>query len=223
MPPERAYCLIVGYSGAMSWLKRNFRAFLLVTIGLALLPAYLRAYVLTGPSDIPTVLLGDKVIVNHAAYSLRLPYSDVKIFRTGSPRRGDFVLLRLGNHPRLKSAFFKRIIGLPGEFVELNDNQVIIDGRRLPTKALNASDFAWVPKNHPIGSEVQDEDGHWITFTPGKSEFRNHGPVRLRDREYFVLGDNRDDSEDSRAFGPITEEALRGRVIATFPTGPRVR
>lgn len=212
----------MGYSGAMNGLKRNFRALLLLTIGLALLPAYVRAYVLAGPSDIPTLLLGDKVIVNHAAYCLRLPYSDVKIFRIGSPRRGDLVLLRLSKHPRFQSAFFKRIVGLPGEVVELKENRVLIDGQGLPAKALNAGDFAWVPKDHPIGSEVQDEDGHWITFTPGKSVFRNHGPVRLRDGEYFVLGDNRDDSEDSRAFGPVPEESVLGRVMASFPTGPRV-
>lgn len=207
----------------MSWSKRNFRALSLVTIGLALLPAYLRAYVLAGPSDIPTVLLGDKVIVNHAAYSLKLPYSDVRAFRTGSPSRGDFVLLRLSDHPRLKSPFFKRIIGLPGERVEVRDNQVMVDGRKLSLKALNPTDFAWVPRNHPIGSEVQDEDGHWITFTPGKGEFRNHGPVQLRAQEYFVLGDNRDNSEDSRAFGPIHEDALVGKVVAVFATGQRAR
>ncbi|MBM3762975.1 MAG: signal peptidase I [Acidobacteria bacterium] len=170
---------LVRYSGAMGWLKRNFRALSLVTIALALLPAYLRAYVLVGPSDMPTVLLGDKVIVNHAAYSLKLPYFDLKAFRTGSPRRGDFVLLQLRNHQRLKSPFFKRIIGLPGEIVEVRENQVILNGRKLPHKALNAADFAWVPRNHPIGSEVHDEDGYWITFTPGEGECRNHGPVQL--------------------------------------------
>ncbi|MBM3756850.1 MAG: signal peptidase I [Acidobacteria bacterium] len=207
----------------MNWLHRNVRPLSLVLIGLALLPAYLRAYELAGPSDIPTVLLGDKVIVNHAAYSLKLPYSDVGVFRTGSLSRGDFVLLRLKNHPRLKSPFFKRVIGLPGEVVEVRDNQVIVDGHKLPLKALSAADFAWVPRNHPIGSEVQDEDGHWITFTPSKGEFRNHGPVQLRAHEYFVLGDNRDYSEDSRVFGPVDEAAILGKVIAKFATGPRVR
>src|ERR1700720_4617275 len=73
-----------------------------------------------------------------------------------------------------------------------------------PVKALSLADFAWVPKAHPIGSVVQSEDGHWITFTPGKSEHRNHPPIRLSDGQYFVLGDNRDDSEDSPEFGPVS-------------------
>ena len=129
--------------------------------------------------------------------------------------------MRLRNHPRLKAGFFKRIIGLPGEIIELRENRVIVNGHALPVRALNPADFAWVPKAHPLGSLVEDEDGHWITFTPEKSGHRNHPAVRLSDRQYFVLGDNRDDSEDSREFGPVPEDLLLGKVIATFATGDR--
>jgi signal peptidase I len=178
---------------------------------------------LAGPSDIPTVLLGDEVVVNNAAYRLKLPYSNVALFRTGLPKRGDFVLLRLNNPPRLRSPFFKRIMGLPGEVIEIRENRIFINGRAIPVRDLNPADFVWVPQAHPIGSVVQDEGGHWITFTPGKSEHRNHPALRLPDRQYFVLGDNRDDSADSRQFGPVSEELLLGRVMATFATGQRSR
>ena len=57
--------------------------------------------------------------MNTAAYELKLPYSNVALFRTGLPKRGDLVLLHLSNHARLKSAFFKRIMGLPGEIIEI--------------------------------------------------------------------------------------------------------
>jgi signal peptidase I len=213
-----------GYSGVMLALwRRHVRWFLLVLAGLSLIPAYLHAYTLVGPSDIPTVLLGDKVVVNTAAYEVKLPYSKIALFRSGLPKRGDFVLLRLRNHPRLRSGFFKRIMGLPGEIIEMRENRVIVNGRAIPVRALNPADFAWVPKAHPIGSVIQDEDGHWITFSPGKSDHRNHPPVRLSDRQYFVLGDNRDDSEDSREFGPVPEDLLLGKVIATFATGERTK
>ena len=72
-------------------MKRHVRPVLLVLAGLSLVPAYLHAYTLIGPSDIPTVLLGDQVIVNSAAYHWKLPYSNVTLFRSGSPQRGDFV------------------------------------------------------------------------------------------------------------------------------------
>lgn len=204
-------------------LPRYCRWLLLGLAGLSLIPAYLHAYVLSGPSDIPTVLLGDKVIVNYAAYELKLPYSDIALFRTGQPKRGDFVLLQLRSHPRIKYPLFKRIMGLPGEIVEMRENRVIVNGLPTPIRELNPADFAWVPGAHPIGSVVQDEVGHWITFTPGRSERRNHPPVRLSDRQYFVLGDNRDDSADSREFGAVSEELLLGKVIATFATGQRIR
>jgi signal peptidase I len=114
-------------------------------------------------------------------------------------------------------------VGLPGEVIEIRENRLIINGSPIPVRDLNPADFAWVPKAHPIGSIVQDEDGHWITFTPGRSELRNHLPVRLSDRQYFVLGDNRDDSADSREFGPVSEDLILGKVIAVFPAGERIR
>jgi|ERR1035438_6600820 signal peptidase I len=205
----------------LAGVKRNLVIVLAVLAGLSLVPAYLRAYNLTGPSDIPTVLPGDKIIVNSAAFGVNLPYSNVRLFRSGSPKRGDLVLLHILNDPNLRSAFFKRVMGLPGETLEIRDNQVVVNGRSLPVTYLNPADFAWVPKTHPIGSSVQNEDGHWITFTPGRSENRNHPPIRLADGQYFVLGDNRDDSKDSREFGPVSEDLLLGKVIATFATGER--
>jgi signal peptidase I len=212
------------YSGVMlAWLKKHVRLVLLVIVGLSLVPAYLHAYSLSGPSDIPTVLLGDKVIVNSAAYQLKLPYSNVTLFRTALPKRGDFVLLHIPNNSRLRFGFFKRIMGLPGETIEIRENRVIVNGRAIPVRDLDPADFGWVPTGHPIGSTVQDEDGHLITFTPGKNERRNLPPIRLLDGQYFVLGDNRDDSEDSREFGPVSGDLLLGRVIATFATGPRAK
>lgn len=150
-------------------MKRHVRCVLLVLVVLSVVPAYVRAYKLTGTSDVPTVLLGDTVIVNNAAYRVKLPYTYVTLFRRGLPRRGDFVLLRLPNNPRLKGGFFKRILGLPGETIEMRENRVIINGRPLPVRDLNPGDFAWVPKAQPIGSVVQDEDGHWVTFIPARA------------------------------------------------------
>jgi signal peptidase I len=208
----------------LAWLKRHVLSLLFVLAGLSLVPAYLHAYNLIGQSDVPTLLLGDKVVVNSAAYHLKLPYSNVTLFRTGLPKRGDLVLLHILNDPRLRSVFFKRIMGLPGETIEIRENRVIVNGRPTPVRPLNPADFAWVPHNtHPIGSVVQSEDGHWITFTPGKGEHRNYPPIRLSDGQYFVLGDNRDYSKDSREFGPVSEDLLLGKVIATFATGERLK
>jgi signal peptidase I len=168
-------------------------------------------------------LLGDKIIVNNAAYALKAPYSNTRLFRTGSPKRGDMVCLHIPNSPRLPGPFIKRIIGLPGETIEIRENRVLINGGAIAARPLNPADFGWVPKGHPIGSTVENEDGHWITFTPGRSEHRNHPPTRLGAGQYFLLGDNRDGSFDSREFGPVPGDYFLGKVIAILPTGERVR
>ncbi len=144
-----------GYNDVMlAWLKRHVLSLLFVLAGLSLVPAYLHAYNLIGQSDIPTLLLGDKVVVNSAAYHLKMPYSNVTLFRTGLPKRGDLVLLHILNDPGLRSVFFKRIMGLPGETIEIRENRVIVKGRTIPVRPLNPADFAWVPQTHPIGSVV---------------------------------------------------------------------
>ncbi len=204
------------------WFKRHLRTVLLASIVLSFVPAYLRAYVISpgGVSEVPTILVGDTLIVNHAAYDLRLPYSNVKLLRTGSPQRGDMVVLLLPTNGRPAP---KRVMGVPGDTIEVKESRVVINGQPLPVNTLNRSDFAWVPEADRIGSSVENEHGHWITYTSGKGEYRNHPPIRLADGQYFVIGDNRDMSLDSRHFGPVSENRIIGKVIAILPTGPRQR
>ena len=71
--------------------KRRLRILLLIFAVLSLPPAYLHAYKITGASEVPTVLVGDTILVNSAAWRLKLPYTNVTLFRTGTPHRGDFV------------------------------------------------------------------------------------------------------------------------------------
>ncbi len=191
---------------------------LLIGVLLAILPSYLWSYSLTGASEAPTILLGDTFIVNRAAYDLRVPYSRITLFHTGSPRRGDIVQAQLPTNIGLG---IKRVLGLPGETIELRENRVIVNGRALPSQPLDNTDFAWVPAAHRIGSMVMMEDGHWAAYTPGESQYRSSSPVQLGPGEYFLMGDNRDNSFDSRAFGPVSREQILGKVIAVIATGRR--
>jgi len=193
-----------------TWLRCNYRILLLVGAVLALLPSYLWAYALSAPSESPTLNIGDRIIVNKASYALRLPYSDVVLFRARSPERGDMVLVRL---PNGRTVAPKRVIGLPEETIELKENRVLVNGRELPVRPLNRVDFNWVDPSNRIGSTVAEEGGHWISFTPGTGRYRTCPSVKLERGSYFVIGDNRDESADSRIWGPVPESRILGKVV----------
>jgi len=192
------------------------RPILLLGAGLCILPSYVWSYSLSGASGAPTILLGDTVIVNRAAYDLRLPYSTVRLFRTGLPQRGDMVQVYL---PANIGLGIKRVIGLPGETAEIRENRVLINGLPLPVQPLDSAAFRWVPATHQMGSVVVNEDGHWAAYTPGKSQYRNSAPVKLGPSEYFLMGDNRDNSLDSRAFGAISRQRIAGKTLAVLRNG----
>jgi signal peptidase I len=194
----------------------RLRTALLLAAGLALLPSYVSAYRLSGASEAPTILVGDKFLVNRAAYDLRLPYANVELLRVASPRREDMVLAWLPGVPR---PAIKRVAGLPGETVEVRDSRVIVNGAALPLRTLDSASFAWVPKSHRMGNTVALEDGHWIAYTPGIGRDRNTPAVRLGAQDYFLIGDNRDNSLDSRSFGPVARDQILGKVITVSRKG----
>jgi signal peptidase I len=185
---------------------------------LLILPAYLRAYSVSGSSDAPTLLVGDKAIVNQAAYWINLPYTKIRLLHISRPKRGDLVQVLRPDRP---DPAFKRVIGLPEETIGIRDNRVIIDGRLLPLRPLSGVNASWVPKSHGMGNTVYDEDGHWAAFTLGAGNYRDIASVHLKNDEYFLLGDNRDVSIDCRVWGPLKEDAILGKVVLTVPTGPR--
>src|SRR5215471_7474124 len=123
---------------AVLWVRRHVRIVLLLVIVLGLMPAYLHAYRLMpdGVSEVPTLLPQDVIIVNRAAYHFGLPYLNLVLFRTGAPKRGEMVLITLPNH---RGVAPKRVVGLPGDTVELKDNRLLINSQAVSVKVLNRS------------------------------------------------------------------------------------
>jgi signal peptidase I len=186
----------------------------MIVMALACLPAYVSAYTVSGPSEAPTLLLGDRVIVNHAAYDLRVPYSRVRIARVSTPRRGDLVAFWVPNRNVLG---LKRVVGVPGDTVEMRENRLVINDREVHDRDLNRTDFDWVPPAHALGTVVAVEQAgdeeYRVTYTPGHSPLRTFGPVTVPDDSFFLLGDHRDNSYDSRMFGSIRGESILGKVV----------
>ncbi len=199
--------------------RRRLAVIVLLAAAPACLPDYVSAYTVSGPSEAPTLLLGDRVIVNRAAYDLKLPYSTIRLARVGSPRRGDLVSFLVPNRNTLG---LKRVAALPGDTVEMRENRLLINGVPADYEPLPRPDFDWIPSAHGIGTVVAVEkgvgaEGYRVTYTPGRSPLRTFGPVKVPEDCFFLLGDHRDNSNDSRMFGPLARDLISGKVVRILP------
>lgn len=166
-------------------------------------------------SMMPTLLTGDFILVNKFTYGLRLPINNHKFIALGEPERGDVVVFRPPHHP--EQDWIKRVVGLPGDRVSYHDNQVTVNGQLLPyvpvgvyqgkgngTEMTGAEELRedLLGREHSVLERtnmpyLDQGEGEWVV-PPG---------------HYFVMGDNRDNSEDSRYWGFLPEGNLRGKAF----------
>ena len=182
-------------------------------------------YVVPTGSMKPTILEGDRVFVWKSAYQIRLPFSKIRLFTTGTPKRGDVVVVR--NPDGGSVPFVKRLVGLPGDVVELKNEVLVVNGKVMPIHflpELHADDGETVL----IGTEELWGRPHAIRVLPDRPAYRNFGPITVPEGEIFVMGDNRDESRDARFFGTRPETDLLGRAVGVmwswhqdFFKGPR--
>jgi signal peptidase I len=200
--------------------KSKVMAIVLTIAMLLAVPGILRVYQIAGASEAPSLVLNDRILVNRAAYDCAVPYTYANLFSWRSPSRGDMVVMRM---PGRESGVVgvKRIVALPGDTVELHDNVLSVNGSRCDYEMVDPSEFSWVPDENRLGSVVAVESGsaggYYVTYTPGSSRNASFGPVTLGEGEYFVLGDNRDASLDSRGFGTIARHDIFGKVVRVLP------
>ncbi len=162
----------------------------------------------------PTIIEGDRILVNKSVYGLRIPFTTVRLTHGEDPQRGDIVIF---DSPKNGMTLVKRVIGLPGETVEMRDERLFINGAAVDY-AVATQDDADLPQatrahRHEIVNENLAERPHPIMTLPDRSAGRTFGPVRVPDGEYLVLGDNRDNSEDSRYIGFIPRNTIYGRAF----------
>lgn len=205
----------------MTMRRLLIRTLLVLALTTASLPAYVRVLTVTGPSEAPALLVGDRVLVNYAAYNLYAPYSSWKLFTLGAPRRGDLVLFDI---PGKNTQGIKRVIGVPGDSVLLQENRLFLNGEAISTSPLNRADFEWVPVIHKLGTHMVKERGFGldevISYSPNKSPVASFGPATVPAGHFFLLGDHRDNSNDSRYFGPVMREQIHGRIIRVLRSTP---
>jgi signal peptidase I len=182
-------------------------------------------YVVPTGSMKPTILEGDRVFVWKSAYQIRVPFSKIRLFSTGTPRRGDVVVVR--NPDGGSIPFVKRLIGLPGDVIELKNELLTVNGKVMPIHFLpeiRSDDGETIL----LGTEELTGRPHPVRILPDRPAFRNFGPITVPDGEVFVMGDNRDESRDARFFGTRPMTDLLGRAVGVmwswnqeFFKGPR--
>jgi signal peptidase I len=198
------------------------------SIGLALgVALLLRAFVveafqIPSGSMIPTLEVGDHIFVSKFAYAVGIPFTNTKIARLDKPKRGDIIVFKYP--PNQDQDYIKRVVGLPGETVELRRNEVFVDGR--PMAREFAAGPCTVADDSPAEGEVSQRPCEaWVEHLDGKTHLThqdprfgpaNFGPVKVPEGNYFAMGDNRDNSKDSRVWGFVPYELIKGRALIVW-------
>ena len=161
----------------------------------------------------PTILEGDCVFVNKLAYDLKIPFTTLHLAEWGAPRRGDIVVFY---SPKDGMRLIKRAVGLPGDMVELRDDQLIINGSPVEYKSIDEELLRDVTANDRASSVYATEElpgrEHMVAGIPNAPAMRSFGPSRVPENCYFMMGDNRDNSADSRYIGAVQRNRILGRA-----------
>ena len=162
----------------------------------------------------PTILEGDRIFVNKLAYDLKVPFTGWSLWSFDGPRRGDIVVFF---SPDNGTRMVKRVVGLPGDTLELRRNRLYVNGEPLEYEPLDIHDVSGLaPEERMHGQVLIEELGdreHPIMLAPTQGLVtRSFGPIRLGADQHFVMGDNRDNSADSRSFGLVHRRLIAGQA-----------
>jgi signal peptidase I len=152
----------------------------------------------------PTILEGDRILVNKLAYDLKIPLTHISIYKLADPKRGDIVIF---DSKLADTRLVKRVIGLPGDVVEMRDNRLTINGIDAQYFAVDYADDAIFAIESYVGMSHRIE-----LARTGASRLSTFGPVKVPKDRYLVLGDNRDNSADSRVYGFIPRDEIVGNA-----------
>ena len=194
-----------------SWMRSLGMAFVLFVIIKTFL---VEAFQIPSGSMERTLLVGDFLFVNKAVYGAQIPGTNARVPGFESPRRGEVVVFAYPRNP--EQNYVKRVIGVPGDTVEMRGGRVRVNGRPLaepyvqrvdPTRDVADPEFTW-QRRYYAGAP---DDA--LRLHPTRD---NWGPLAVPDGKYFVLGDNRDNSSDSRYWGFVDAAAVKGRPWVVY-------
>jgi signal peptidase I len=199
---------------ASRWWKREIRTLLILALIMFSIRSSLADWnVVPSGSMQPTILVGDRVLVNKLAYDLKVPFTTWHIAEWSNPQRGDIVVFF---SPKDGTRMVKRVIGLPGDTIELRNEQLFINDQPVDYTTLEpavSKQLTDPERAHGIfATEQLPDHPHAVMAINGVPAMRTFGPVHVSAGRYFMMGDNRDNSFDSRYFGAVDRSQIVGRT-----------
>jgi signal peptidase I len=209
------------------WVEYSISFFPVILLVFVLRSFLVEPFKIPSGSMIPTLQIGDFILVNKYTYGIRLPVVNVKVLDVNQPRRGDVMVFRYPADPSLD--YIKRVVGLPGDRVEYRDKALTVNGKPVPRRALPDYESRERLQVFPRYAESFDGAEHDIILekeAPGyvgrTMDFRHSGncdynsgglACTVPPGHYFVMGDNRDNSSDSRVWGFVPDENIVGKAF----------
>lgn len=199
-----------------NWAIEFARSFFPVLLAVLVLRAFVfEPFRIPSRSMVPTLLVGDFVLVNKFSYGLRAPVFHTEFLDLGEPERGDIIVFRYPPDPT--KDYIKRVIGLPGDRIAYRDEHLYLNGERVPLAERAVYDGPDADANARMLRFIEQLPGgadHPVLQVVGRQ-----GPdvsVTVPEGHYFVMGDNRDNSADSRVWGFVPEDHLVGKAFMTW-------
>jgi signal peptidase I len=209
------------------WVEYGASFFPVILIVFLLRSFLVEPFKIPSGSMIPTLLVGDFILVNKYTYGIRIPVLNKKVFELGSPQRGDVVVFRYPVNPSLD--YIKRVVGLPGDKVEYRNKRLTINGQAMPMRPngdfLDKEKLYYTPRFvETLGGVehdalVEDEAPPFVPHVDqypqrDKCLYNSEGFIcEVPAGHYFMMGDNRDNSQDSRVWGFVPDENLVGKAF----------
>lgn len=213
------------------WLIEN-----VTSLGLALLLVFMirssviEAFKIPSGSMIPTLLIGDHIFVNKFAYGLKIPFSDlvtdapIYVVKREGPKRGDIIVFM---YPKDESFYYiKRVIGIPGDTIEIKNKLLYVNNQPVSRDPLPADDAdkifstlddpRYSRNNLELFNEKMGDDQHSIMLDKNNFLGDSYGPLTVPPESLFVMGDNRDFSNDSRFWGFVPMRNVKGRAVVIW-------
>jgi len=162
-------------------------------------------------SMLPTILIGDRILVDKLAYDLKVPFTTVHMSTWGQPKRGDIVVFY---SPADGVRLIKRVIGVPGDRISMDNNRLFINGSPLHYDERGEINTDPEGNGGPQELKMEQLDGkpHLTLVTPMRYAMRSFPPVQVPADSFWMMGDNRDNSNDSRFIGFVPRSAILGRA-----------